>query len=61
MTTAKPNAATTRAPSGFRFPDPPEREPDDMTSFNHLTITGNAHYLLEHFGNRDITLVAGEH
>ena len=61
MTTAKPTATTTRAPDGFRFPDPPEREPDDMTSFNHLTITGNAHYLLEHFGNRDTNLVAGEH
>ena len=61
MTTAKPTATTTQAPDGFRFPDPPEREPDEMTSFNHLTITGNAHYLLEHFGNRDTTLVAGEH
>ena len=29
MTTAK-SAKT------FRFPDPPEREPDDMTSFDHL-------------------------
>ena len=61
MTTAKPTAATTRPPHGFRFEDPPERQPDDMTSFNHLTITGSAHYLLEHFGNRDTTLVAGEH
>ena len=61
MTTAKPTETTTRPPDGFRFEDPPERQPDDMTSFNHLTITGSAHYLLEHFGNRDTTLVAGEH
>ena len=61
MTTAKPTANTTRPSDGFRFPDPPEHQPDDMTSFNHLTITGSAHYLLEHFGNRETTLVAGEH
>ena len=58
MTTAKPNAATTRAPSGFRFPEPPEREPDDMTSFNHLTIKGNSYLLAERLSNRDTTLVA---
>ena len=61
MTTAKPTATTPQSPDGFRFPDPPEHQPDDMTSFNHLTITGSAHYLLEHFGNRETTLVAGEH
>ena len=61
MTTAKPTATSPQSPDEFRFPDPPERQPDDMTSFNHLTITGSAHYLLEHFGNRETTLVAGEH
>ena len=61
MTTAKPTATSPQSPDGFRFEDPPERQPDAMTSFNHLTITGSAHYLLEHFGNRETTLVAGEH
>ena len=42
-------------------PDPPEREPDDMTNFNHLTITGNAHLPAEHLGNRYTTLVTSEH
>ena len=60
MTTAKPTAATTRPPDGFRFEDPPERQPDDMTSFNHLTITGSAYLLAEHLGNRDTTPVAGK-
>ena len=32
-----------------------------MTSFDHLALTGNAHYLVQHFGNPDTTLVAGEH
>ena len=45
----------------FRFPDPPEREPDDLTSFDHLSRTGNVRYLALHLGNPDTTLVAGEH
>ena len=31
-----------------------------MTSFDHLTINGSAHYLLLHLGNPETTLVAGE-
>ena len=52
---------TPKTGSHFRFPDPPEREPDDMTSFNQLTPNGNAHHLIQHLGNQDTTLVAGEH
>ena len=52
---------TPKTGSYFRFPDPPEREPDDMTSFNQLTPNGNAHHLIQHLGNQDTTLVAGEH
>ena len=61
MTT--PNSGATKAQSKARivFPDPPERPPEEMTSFDHLTMTGNAHYLALHFGNPDTTLVAGEH
>ncbi len=43
------------------FPDPPEDPDDKMTSFDHLTITGAAHYLAVHLGKRETTLVAGEH
>ena len=43
------------------FPDPPEDPDDKMTSFDHLTITGTAHSLAVHLGNRETTLVAGEH
>ena len=58
MTTAK----TTEVHSGFRFPDiPPENHLDKMTNFNHLAVTGSAHHLIQHFGNPDTTLVAGEH
>ena len=57
MTTAK----TPKSLRHFEFPDPPEREPDDMTSFDHLVPTGNVHHLIQHLGNRETTLVAGEH
>lgn len=56
MTTAK----STEAHSSFRFPDPPERKPEEMTSFDHLTITGSAYHLSRHLGNPDTTLVGGE-
>ena len=52
---------TPKADSHFRFPDPPEREPDDMTSFDQLTPNGNVHHLVQHLGSPDTTLVAGEH
>ena len=65
MTTAPTNAAghvrTPKAPKHFRFPDPPEIPEDKMTSFNQLTPNGTAHHLVQHLGNPDTTLVAGEH
>ena len=63
MTTADTTGRvkTPKAGKHFRFPDPPEREPGDMTSFNQLTPNGNVHHLIQHLGNQDTTLVAGEH
>ena len=63
MTTANTTglAKSPEATAPFEFPDPPEREPDDMTSFDHLVPTGNVHHLIQHLGNRETTLVAGEH
>ena len=52
MTTIK----TTR----FRLPDPPEREPDEMTSIKHLAMTGSMHHLARHLGSPDTTLVSAE-
>ncbi len=60
MTIPKTVSETPEPEIHFEMPDPPEREPDDMTSFDHLSATGNAHYLIHHFGNSDTTLVAGE-
>ena len=61
MTTANTAPKASQSTGPFRMPDPPERQPDDMTSFDHLSTTGNVHYLIQHFGNPDTTLVAGEH
>ena len=44
-----------------RLPDPPEREPDDMTSFDHLARSGNAYRLAHHLGQPQTTIVSGEH
>ena len=45
MTLAK-TAAKTR--QHLAFPYPPERRPEDMTSFKHLAIAGGAYLLADH-------------
>ena len=60
MTARNPQATEREHTPSLPLPDPPEREPEDMTSFDHLTINGSAHYLLLHLGNPETTLVAGE-
>ena len=61
MTTPDAIAKTRQAPSRFRLPDPPEREPDEnMTSFKHLARAGNAYLLVERLGNPDTTLVEAD-
>ena len=62
MTTAKNPEIRSR----FRLPDPPEREPDDMTSFDQLSGNGNAYHLKQHLiaqhpSERDSIIVSGEH
>ena len=63
MTTAKPSATTTQQPKQevrFRLPEPPKRELDEMTSYDHLYKPGNAYLLIEHFGNPETTLVEAD-
>ena len=49
---------TTRG--AFILPDPPEGDPEDMTSFDHLARNGSVHHLAQHLGNPGTTVVAGE-
>ena len=58
MTTA--DAKNDQAPGRFRLPDPPEREPDDMTSAEHLSETGLHHHLKQFLGNPETTIVSRE-
>ena len=51
---------TTQPRIGFRLPDPPPREPDEMTSYDHLHKTGSTHHLIQHFGSPDTTLITAE-
>ena len=60
MSTSNTFARTGKVRGSFRLPDPPECPEDKMTSFDHLTINGNAHYLALHLGSPETTLVAGD-
>ena len=51
---------TTKPRTLLPLPDPPEREPDDMTSVQHLGENGNLHHLAQYLGNPDTTIVSGE-
>ena len=58
MTTA--NIKTSRK-RRVRFPDPPERTPDNMTSAKTIHLNGNSHALRIHFADRPNTIVDAEH
>ena len=60
MTARYSQAAKPESEPRFVLPDPPEREPEDMTSFDHLTLSGSVHHLVQHLGNPETTIVAGE-
>ena len=60
MTTRHSKAAEQERQDGFVLPDPPEGDPEDMTSFDHLALSGSAHHLAQHLGNPETTIVAGE-
>ena len=47
MTTANTSSKTLKLPGPLRLPDIPDREPDEVTQFDQLTKTGNAHYLAQ--------------
>ena len=51
---------TIRSSGRFRLPDPPEREADEVTAFDHIYDHGIGRYLALHFGNLDTTLVTAD-
>lgn len=60
MTTSGTTTKASRAEGRFRLPDAPERDPDDMTSAEHLSETGLHHHLKQFLGNTETTIVSGE-
>ena len=61
MTSLRAIPTDTLNPRDYRLPDIPEKHPDDMTSFVHLTETSNVGRVKIHLGNPDTTIVSGEH
>ena len=51
---------TPQVQTPFLFPDPPEDRDDKMTNYDQQAATGRTHYLIEHLGNQETTLVIGE-
>ena len=60
MATQHPHLSAKKPRERFVLPDPPEGDPEDMTSFDHLTLSGSVHHLAQHLGNSETTIVAGE-
>ncbi len=52
---------TPKSSTPFRLPDPPEREPDEVTAYDYVYKLGNARYLALQFGNPDTTMVEADH
>ena len=60
MSTPDSLAKTAKVQGRFRLPDPPRREPDEMTQYDHLFKTGNSYHLAVHLGNPESTLVEAD-
>ena len=56
----KPERADGRNQERFRLPYPPERNPDEVTAFDHIYELGNNRYLALHLGNPETTLVVAD-
>ena len=59
MTSANASASL-QAPARFRLPEPPERNPDEVTSIRYVHAIGNSLHLARHFGAPETTIVSAE-
>ena len=44
----------------FQLEDPPEKQPEDMTTFPQFTANGTVASLAAYLGNPETTIIAGE-
>ena len=58
--TAADAHSTTPTLVRFRLPEPPERNPDEVTSYRYVHLTGNPHFLAQHFGRPETTIIGAE-
>ena len=60
MTTIQTPARQPKHFSPYRLPDPPERNPDEVTVYDQIYDHGDSHNLAMYLGNTATTLVTGE-
>ena len=60
MTTIQTPARQPKLHSPYRLPDPPERNPDEVTALDQLYQYGDSHNLAMYLGNAATTLITGE-
>ena len=60
MTTQHPEADSQKRRESFVLPDPPEGDPEDMTSFDHLALSGSVHHLAQYLSNPETTVAGGQ-
>ena len=60
MTTPDTTVSISRVKGRFRLPDPPQREPDEVTQFDQLFRRGLSASLALHLGNPETTLVEAD-
>ena len=44
----------------FVLPEPPDRHPDEVTSYRYVHLTGNPHFLVRHFAKPETTVIGAE-
>ena len=59
MTTTDAKATTTTQVR-FRLPEPPERHPDEVTSYKYVHLLGHSMHLAKHLGRAETTIVGAE-
>ena len=60
MTTSDATTRISKSKGRFRLPEPPQREPDEMTQYDQLFKHGDSHALAVHLGRPETTLVEAD-
>ena len=58
--TASDASASTKTLVRFQLPEPPERHPDEVTSYKYIHLLGNSMHVAKHLGRPETTIVGAE-